>query len=246
MASNRAITVSGSISTPHDLRLKYRNCRPSPGGPRFRPGRPVLIRLHRLPSGSCPGHYPGHLNTMAAPYPCRSACSRLFRASRSYAERRCDAFRCPFRLHNPSTRGAPDGLRTSGQDIRPLSASGTGVSVAFASFGYIKCCRLGFKQCSFHHARLALTGITPLRLGCIRPCSKHAMVPRSFRNFRPCGSEVSLAGRGISTHLIITDTPFQRHNGALSLYPNSSPLRAPGFHLTKQMIAKVSRGPAAS
>ena len=142
---------------------------------------------------------------------------RLFRASRSYTERRSDAFRCPFRLHNPSTRGAPDGLRTSGQDLRPLSASGTGVSVAFASFAYIKCSRLGFKQCSLHHARLALTGITPLRLGCIRPCSKHAIVPRSFRNFRPCGSEVSLAGRGSSTHLIITDTPFQRHNGALSL-----------------------------
>jgi hypothetical protein len=26
------------------------------------------------------------------------------------------------------------------------------------------------------------------------------------------------AGRGISTHLIIFDTPFQRRNGALSLY----------------------------
>ncbi len=120
------------------------------------------------------------------------------------------------------------------------------MSVAFASFAYIKCFRLGFKQFSFHHARLALTGIIPLRLGCIRPCSKHAMVPRSFQNFRPFGSEVSLAGRGISTHLIIIDTPFQRRNGALSLYPNSSPLRAPGFHLTKQMMAKVSLGPSAS
>lgn len=165
--------------------------------------------------------------------------SRLFRASRSYAERRCDAFRCPFRLLNPWTRGAPDGLRTNGQDMRPLPTSGSGVSVAFASFAYIKCCRLGFKQFSFHHARLALTGIIPLRLGCIRPCSKHAMVPRSFRNFRPFGSEVSLAGRGISTHLIIFDTPFQRRNGALSLYPNWWPSRERGFQRTRHTTAKT-------
>lgn len=184
MASNRAITVSGSISTPHDLRLKYRNCRPSPGGHRFRPGRPVLMRLHRLPVGSCPGHYPGHLNTMAAPYPCRAARNRLFRASRSYTDRRCDAFRCPVRPLNPSTRGAPDGLRSNGPRHETHTIVRNWRVSRFRQNRYIDRCRLGFKQCSFHHARLALTGIVPLRLGRIRPYSKHAVVPRPFRDFR--------------------------------------------------------------
>jgi len=197
MASNRAITVSGSISTPHDLRLKYRNCRPSPGGPRFRPGRPFLMRMHRLPEwGSCPGHYPGHLNTMAAPYPCRAARNRLFRASRSYTDRRYDAVRCPVHPLNPSTRGAPDGLRSKGPRHETLAIVRNWRVSRFRQNRYIDRCRLGFKQYSLHRARLALTGIAPLRLGRIRPYSKHAIVPRPFPDFRSFGPEVSLAGRG--------------------------------------------------
>ncbi len=80
--------------------------------------------------------------------------------------------------------------------MRLLPSSGTGVSVAFASFRYIKRCRLGFKQCSFHLTRLALTGIAPLRLERIRPYSKHAVVPCPFPDFRSFEPKVSLAGRG--------------------------------------------------
>ena len=122
--------------------------------------------------------------------------SRLFRASRSYTDWRYDAVRCPVHPLNPLTRGAPDGLRSKGPRHETLAIVRNGVSVAFTNFRYIKRCRLGFKQCSLHHARLALTGIAPLRLGRIRPCSKHAIVPRPFPDFRSFGPEVSLAGRG--------------------------------------------------
>src|SRR3546814_6930981 len=42
--------------------------------PAFGPIARDLIQLHRrLRRGRCPGHYPGHLSNMAAPYPCRPA-----------------------------------------------------------------------------------------------------------------------------------------------------------------------------
>src|SRR3546814_5609288 len=42
-----------------------------------------------------------------------------------------------------------------------------------------------------------------------------------------------------STYLIITDTPFQRRNGALSLYPNWWPSRERGFQRTRHTTAKT-------
>lgn len=196
MASNRAITVSGSISTPHDLRLKYRNCRPSPGGLRFRPGRPFLMRMHRLPSGELSRTLPRAFEYYGGSVPMQVGQSRLFRASRSYTDRRYDAVRCPVHPLNPSTRGAPDGLRSKGPRHETLAIVRNWRVSRFRQNRYIDRCRLGFKQYSLHRARLALTGIAPLRLGRIRPYSKHAIVPRPFPDFRSFGPEVSLVGRG--------------------------------------------------
>lgn len=122
--------------------------------------------------------------------------SRLFRASRSYTDRRYDAVRCPVHPLNPSTRGAPDGLRSEGSRHETLAIVQNWRVSRFRQNRYIDRCRLGFKQYSLHRARLALTGIAPLRLGRIRPYSKHAIVPRPFPNFRPFEPEVSLVGRG--------------------------------------------------
>lgn len=122
--------------------------------------------------------------------------SRLFRASRSYTDRRYDAVRCPVHPLNPSTKGAPDGLRSKGPRHETLAIVRNWRVSRFRQNRYIDRCRLGFKRYSLHRARLALTGIAPLRLGRIRPYSKHAIVPRPFPDFRSFGPEVSLAGRG--------------------------------------------------
>ena len=162
MASNRAITVSGSISTPHDLRLKYRNCRPSPGGPRFRPGRPFLMRMHRLPDGELSRALPRAFEYYGGSVPMQVGRSRLFRASRSYTDRRYDAVRCPVHPLNPSTRGAPDGLRNRRPRHETAVIIRTWRDSRFRQYRYIDCCRLGFKQCSLHHTHLALTVIASI------------------------------------------------------------------------------------
>ena len=57
---------------------------------------------------------------------------RLFRASRSYADRRDDAVRCPIRSLALSTRDVLDGLRSEQPRHEALTFVQYGVSVAFA------------------------------------------------------------------------------------------------------------------
>jgi hypothetical protein len=134
--------------------------------------------------------------------------SRLFRASRSYTDRRYDAVRCPVHPLNPSTRGAPDGLRSEGSRHETLAIVQNWRVSRFRQNRYIDRCRLGFKQYSLHRARLALTGIAPLRLGRIRPYSKHAIVPVRFRISGLLSPRLAWWAEVSSTYLIITDTPF--------------------------------------
>src|SRR3546814_2028519 len=68
--------------------------------------------------------------------------SRLFRASRSYAEWRCGAVRCPVRPLNPSTRGAPDGLRNRRPRHETAVIIRTWRDSRFRQYRYIDCCRL--------------------------------------------------------------------------------------------------------
>src|SRR3546814_3345301 len=80
----------------------------------------------------------------------------------SYAEWRCGAVRCPVRPLNPSTRGAPDGLRNRRPRHETAVIIRTWRDSRFRQYRYIDCCRLGFKQCSLHHTHLALTVIASI------------------------------------------------------------------------------------
>jgi hypothetical protein len=75
--------------------------------------------------------------------------SRLFRASRSYADRRCGAVRCPVRPLNPSTRGAPDGLKSMWSRHETDAIVRAWRVSRFRQYRYIDRCRLGLKQYSF-------------------------------------------------------------------------------------------------
>ncbi|ABD26635.1 hypothetical protein Saro_2197 [Novosphingobium aromaticivorans DSM 12444] len=141
-------------------------CRPSPGRLGFRPGHPELIlpTVRRL-LGGCPGHYTGHLSNMAAPCPYRSLVFPAPASGHPVITEIGDTtwLGAPF-VHLPlPIEGASERLARS-RKSRSLWRNSTpfppslryAASTILRHRHVISRCKLGFRQYSFHHTRLAL------------------------------------------------------------------------------------------
>ena len=114
-------------------------------------------------SGDCPDHYVGHLSTMAAPSPCRSGKPSCLGDPAITEVGVPTWLGAPF-VHLPlPTEGAPEKLAGSRHD-RLLGRNSTpfppflrcAASTILRHRSVISRCKLGFRQYSFHHTRLAL------------------------------------------------------------------------------------------
>ena len=132
-------------------------------------------------SGDCPGHYAGHLSTMAAPSPCRSGKPSCLGDPAVARARSRGAFRCPVRSRDPLTGAAPCALAVI-HKAALHTAHGNGVSSAFA-IAYLLTAENWDSDNPVFTMRTLSAG-QPSGCGArFRSLHRHAMVPFPFRDF---------------------------------------------------------------